>query len=565
MDTIMKERTSAETNHTNSPHLKQSVVLVLLYNDLRLHDNATLNQAIELINDYQTQATLHKADYPPTSFESPSLNDNQPNGFDDSAKGDDLLSLDIHQLPSFDMDANTNLDAEMQDTDSVLSQGHLSQGHLLIAYAPLWSDKRRDSQSPVYDYEQMGQARQQFLQESLADLSISLQRLGNGLIYLPITSRPRQPNQVFEALCELIEDNAVTDICVSDTADFNQNQSYQALKIKYPKLDWHHQSTATLFDKSLTLHSTMKEKSDDWGTPTKEGEWPQDLPPIFSQFRKKIEMHHYWLRAEHDLDIESEPDSLPSMPARMVRQNEWFFDLTYFLVDKEDEHLPSGFHGGESYALKHLESYFSSDAPSDYKVTRNTLDDWSHSTKFSAWLANGSLSVKTLLNRLRQYEREVAANDSTYWIWFELLWREYFYWYSALHGSKLFWLKGINNQRLATIKGFNQALLEDWKNGSTGYPIVNACMKQLNTTGYMSNRGRQLVASCLIHELGLDWRYGAAYFEQQLIDYDVASNWGNWQYLAGVGADPRGCRQFNLDKQTHQHDPQGEVIAKWHG
>lgn len=62
----------------------------------------------------------------------------------------------------------------------------------------------------------------------------------------------------------------------------------------------------------------------------------------------------------------------------------------------------------------------------------------------------------------------------------------------------------------------------------------------------MSNRGRQLTASCFIHELGLDWRYGATYFEQHLIDYDVASNWGNWQYLAGVGADPRGCRQFNL-------------------
>ena len=88
-------------------------------------------------------------------------------------------------------------------------------------------------------------------------------------------------------------------------------------------------------------------------------------------------------------------------------------------------------------------------------------------------------------------------------------------------------------------------------------------MKQLNHTGYMSNRGRQIVASCFIHELGLDWRYGATYFEQQLIDYDVASNWGNWQYLAGVGADPRGCRQFNLKKQTQQHDPKGEFMDKW--
>ena len=79
----------------------------------------------------------------------------------------------------------------------------------------------------------------------------------------------------------------------------------------------------------------------------------------------------------------------------------------------------------------------------------------------------------------------------------------------------------------------------------------------------MSNRGRQIVASALIHELGLDWRCGASYFEQQLIDYDPASNWGNWQYIAGVGADPRGGRQFNLEKQTHMYDPNGEFIAKW--
>lgn len=81
----------------------------------------------------------------------------------------------------------------------------------------------------------------------------------------------------------------------------------------------------------------------------------------------------------------------------------------------------------------------------------------------------------------------------------------------------------------------------------------------------MSNRGRQIGASYFIHELGLDWHYGASYFEQHLIDYDVGSNWGNWQYLAGVGADFKECRQFNLHKQTQQHDPNGDFIKKWQG
>jgi deoxyribodipyrimidine photo-lyase len=88
-------------------------------------------------------------------------------------------------------------------------------------------------------------------------------------------------------------------------------------------------------------------------------------------------------------------------------------------------------------------------------------------------------------------------------------------------------------------------------------------MNQLNETGYMSNRGRQLVASCFVHELNLDWRYGASYMESHLIDYDVASNWGNWQYLAGVGADARGHRKFNIDKQASTYDPNGEFVRRW--
>jgi deoxyribodipyrimidine photo-lyase len=88
-------------------------------------------------------------------------------------------------------------------------------------------------------------------------------------------------------------------------------------------------------------------------------------------------------------------------------------------------------------------------------------------------------------------------------------------------------------------------------------------MRELNETGYMSNRGRQITASCLVNELGVDWRYGAAYFQQQLIDYDVACNWGNWQYIAGVGVDPKGGRHFDIEKQTAMYDPEGEFINKW--
>ena len=91
-------------------------------------------------------------------------------------------------------------------------------------------------------------------------------------------------------------------------------------------------------------------------------------------------------------------------------------------------------------------------------------------------------------------------------------------------------------------------------------------MNQLSKSGYMSNRGRQLCASCLVNELQVDWRYGAAYFETQLIDNDVSSNWGNWQYIAGVGAGSEGpLRHFNLEKQTQRYDPHFLFIDKWRG
>lgn len=426
-------------------------------------------------------------------------------------------------------------------------------GSLLLIYAAALADTlQQKNWGPAYHFEQIGTARQQFLAESLADLDQSLQALGNRLLYLSaehispenlsvadeLPDHLSQPLDVAAQLCQLIEQQQVTDICVSQTADYAQNQAYKALQNKYPQINWHRQSINTLF---ATL-------------PTKE------LPQSFTQFRKKVETTDNLLTAEHDLFISPILQALPPLPNELLDSSQYFFVAQAFAEQVQPE---PNFKGGETNALRHLNHYFDSNAPSTYKITRNALDDWSYSTKFSAWLANGTLSVKILLKRLRQYERDVVANDSTYWIWFELLWREYFYWYGCAHQQKLFLFQGIA-QHLPTTN-FNKKRLQQWQNGTTPYPIVNACMNQLTTTGYMSNRGRQIVASCFIHELGLDWRYGATYFEQHLIDYDVASNWGNWQYLAGVGADPRGCRQFNLQKQTQQYDPKGQFIEKWQG
>ena len=197
------------------------------------------------------------------------------------------------------------------------------------------------------------------------------------------------------------------------------------------------------------------------------------------------------------------------------------------------------------------------------KQTRNDLDGLAGSSTLSPWLANGAVSVRTVAHDIFRYEREHTANDSTYWLYFELLWREFFHWRAVADGAALFRQSGRHSRRLLTT--FEPRHFARWCAGDTDYPLVNALMRQLVATGWMSNRGRQIAASCLINELGLDWRYGAAFFEQQLIDYDVGSNYGNWQYIAGVGSDPRGGRHFNLEKQAEQFDPDALFTAKWGG
>jgi deoxyribodipyrimidine photo-lyase len=119
------------------------------------------------------------------------------------------------------------------------------------------------------------------------------------------------------------------------------------------------------------------------------------------------------------------------------------------------------------------------------------------------------------------------------------------------------------------LQGLNIAWKEDWEQfqkwqeGKTGFPLVDANMRELAKTGFMSNRGRQNVASFLTKNLGINWQIGAEWFESLLIDYDVCSNWGNWNYTAGVGNDARGFRYFNIPKQSQDYDPQGKYVKHW--
>ena len=190
-----------------------------------------------------------------------------------------------------------------------------------------------------------------------------------------------------------------------------------------------------------------------------------------------------------------------------------------------------------------------------YKQTRTGLVGTDYSSKFSAWLSDGSLSAVTIYHEIKKYEEEFGANDSTYWLIFELLWRDFFRYVSLQYKDLIFWKSGINYQKYFAEN--NKTLIQKWKDGETDSDFVNANMFELKNTGWMSNRGRQNVASYFCKILKQNWRIGAAYFEEMLIDYDVHSNYGNWMYLAGVGND-NGDGTFNPEKKEEMYDAKEE-------
>ena len=367
----------------------------------------------------------------------------------------------------------------------------------------------------------LGPQRDRFLRETLQELKDQLQALGQDLMVLEGSPELVLPN--------IVDRFSIDHVTTNFTPGWYESQAITFLEQKLP-------ATLSVFRGNRLFDAEQ---------------FPfavEDLPDTFSPFRRRVEK----LNTSSPIPA---PDSLPPPPSAQ-------FDAIPRAAVSPHPGLPLP--GGTAAGLRRLDQFlFQTHAIADYKQTRNDLDGLSGSSTLSPWLANGALSARTVAHAIFRYEREEIANDSTYWLYFELLWREFFHWRAVIDGPSLFRQSGRSGRRLLTT--FEPRQFARWCAGDTDYPLVNALMRQLVATGWMSNRGRQIAASCLINELGLDWRYGAAFFEQQLIDYDVGSNYGNWQYIAGVGSDPRGGRHFNLAKQAAQYDPDETFTRKWDG
>ena len=397
---------------------------------------------------------------------------------------------------------------------------------------------RRTRWSPT----KTGAARSQFLRESVADLRASLEAVGSGLLVyharpeevLPRLLHPSRPTAVLAhghvASEELKVERAVQSAVRGGGGE---------LELFWGQTLYHYDDLP--FDQVA------------------------DLPNVFTPFRNKIEKRASvrplvpapgpgQLGPLAD-DGAGDEDARRALPA--------LGDLAEGLAALPPNPHGAAMEGGETAGLARLRYYlWDTDLVADYFNTRNGMLGGDYSTKLSPWLAHGCVSPRRVYWELDEYQRARTSNKSTYWVVFELLVRDFFVFFALKHGRKIFLRDGVAGKRWGG-PGWDAdpEALRRWKEGRTGFPLVDANMREMAATGFMSNRGRQNVASYLALDLNHDWRAGADHFESQLVDYDVCSNWGNWCQAAGLTGGR--LNKFNVVKQSRDYDAAGDYLRTW--
>jgi len=378
-----------------------------------------------------------------------------------------------------------------------------------------------------------GHHRLQFIQESVQDLRLNLQDLGADLIVR--TGHPEDVlfslaryHEAFSIFCQeesCSEERAVEDKLVAnmDTIEGEVNFYWGFSLLHYEDLPF-----------KLTA-----------------------VPEQFTIFRKKVEKD---FRIRPTFPSPEKLTVIPGVDSGEIPAGDELIRHSEEPVTPETK--LEKVKGGETHGIIRVKNYiWETGRIAQYKETRNGLLGTDYSSRFSAWLAHGCLSPRQIYYEVKKYEQEVESNPSTYWLIFELLWRDYFRFMSLKHEDEIFKAGGI---RKSGIGGYQDAMsFHRWAEGNTGIPFIDAAMRELLATGYTSNRARQNVASFFVKDMKMDWRIGAAWFESQLVDYDPASNYLNWNYIAGIGNDPREGRYFNVLSQAKRYDPTGAFVKHW--
>ena len=379
-----------------------------------------------------------------------------------------------------------------------------------------------------WGFERLGQHRRLFLSQGLGELEEKLSKSGHSLnTYV---------DDSVTVLADLVKKHKIDTIFCESIVSYDEAKQIEGLKAQGINVN-------SLWQSSLFSNDQLPFDIN-------------DLPNVFTNFRKAIELSG--IKPNKPVNTPEKlfnTDSITDNHLVLFNVKTIDYQKSSFPISYKD------FMGGEKAGISYLKKYFNSEKPSTYKKTRNELMGINFSTKMSPWLSNGFLSSRQIFNFLEDYENKKTKNESTYWIFFELMWRDYFRFIFKKFGNNIFHKQGLKFFKAKVEHSTNNFNL--WMAGETKNEFINAGMVELKETGFLSNRMRQIVASYLVNELACDWRAGAAWFESQLIDYDVYSNQCNWAYIAGCATDPRGGRHFNIDKQREAYDPQFKYVKFW--
>lgn len=393
----------------------------------------------------------------------------------------------------------------------------------------------------------------QFFLNCLKDLQKQLREIGSDLIFLDIG-----PEKSFsDLLSELKEKNK------SLPSLFSWNEDFEPFAIKRDEKirNLMHDFGVDVFEGIDHVLIRPLEL-------TKNGD-TQDGYKVYTPFSRK------WLSLFETPKI-SKRVKLQKMSLDKFKKNgmEKVFKLTWKDIFKNDIQLKDSLdeyiqknskhvdvkipEGGFNKALECLSSF--EEKINDYGIKRD-LPAISGTSKLSMFLKNGSITITQIIAHLdlSPYVKKETGRD----IFFsELIWREFYYHLIARcpYVEKLEFLEKFRKLPWENNKKFFEA----WRDGKTGFPIVDAGMRQLKETGWMHNRVRMIVASFLVKDLLVDWRWGEKYFMEKLLDGDLAPNNGGWQWAASTGCDAQPYfRIFNPWTQGKRFDAKGEYITRY--
>ena len=360
-----------------------------------------------------------------------------------------------------------------------------------------------------------------FLEQSIVDLKHNLELLG-GHLFIGVKS-------ALVTLPELVSKYGITDIYSEQQYASYELELAEKVMVALPETRFHFFWGKTLYHKD-------------------------DIP--FEIDKIPLTSKAYRIPAAQEAEPR-EPFEAPVSinPVKKVKSN-GFPSCTGYGFDEDEYKRATPFlMGGESAALERLKYYtFKSELLTGYRWSRNQSDGLDYSSKLSPYLALGCISPREVYKKVKAYEKDVKKNQSTWWLIFELVWRDYFTFKGMRFGNQIFKTAGYKNK--AIVWENDPVKFERWCLGTTGVPFIDAHMRQLNQTGFMSNRGRVNCASYFVHDLKLDWTWGASYFESKLIDYDVSSNWMNWHMQAFE------IWYTNPVHQSHKYKAQ-DFIRQW--